>query len=159
MSNFTINYKIIDNYKYFKSFPKMWIDDESLYNIGPRYCDNCRYYGSIYNIFIGYCLNCANIFNGKRGNGMSGNEIINNSIDFNFDKCPYMSLQEQIELKKFILEKSIDNIEFPPPPVLSRSFASDIIYHDEKNWYNNYTRNEWEEYNNCECLDRPDSIS
>mgnify|MGYP001441271038 CR=1 FL=1 len=153
MSDFIMNFKIVDNYKYFKSFPDAWINEESLDKIGPRYCDNCRCYGTINNIFIGYCLNCANIFNGTRGYGMSGNEIINNPTDFDFNKCPYMSSLEQIELIKIIEKFKI--VPIPPPPVLSRSFASDIIDQNEI-WCKNYG---WDKYKEYECLDRADSIS
>ena len=168
MADFTLSHKMIDNYKYHKSFPDTWIDEEGLNNIGPRYCYNCKCYGNIDDIFIGYCLNCANhILKGKRGSGMSGNEIINESNDFDFTKCPYMSLLERIELKKMIFNKNIERVKIVPP-ILSRSFASDLINtdsgeydvlfrHDEIHpWSSNYG---WEDYDDCEYSDRPDSIS
>ena len=67
-----LSYKTVDKINYFMSFPDTWIEEESLYNVGPRFCENCKYYGSLDNIFIGYCVNCANnVFNGERGAGMS----------------------------------------------------------------------------------------
>ena len=73
--------------------------------------------------------------------------------DFDFNKCPYMSSLEQIELIKIIEKFKI--VPIPPPPVLSRSFASDIIDQNEI-WCKNYG---WDKYKEYECLDRADSIS
>ena len=150
MSNFILPHKTVGSYKYFKSFPDSWIDEESLNNIGPRYCSNCKYYGSINDIFIGYCLNCANhVLKGKRGSGMSGNE----SNDFDFTKCPYMSQPERSKLKKMIFNINIKKMrEVHNRPTLSRNFASDL---EEYGIFRYDERHLW----NYGYPDKPDSIS
>ncbi len=122
-------YKTVNNINYFKSFPDTWIEEESLYNVGPRFCENCKYYGSLDNIFIGYCVNCANnIFDGERGSGMSGNEIMLNPSEFDFEKCPYMSSLQKAQVKKAIFENNIEKIRIvPKPPILLRTFATETL--------------------------------
>ena len=162
MANFMLPHKMVDNYKYHKSFPDTWIDEESLNNIGPRYCYNCKCYGNINDTFIGYCLNCAkHVLKGKRGSGMSGNEIINEPNDFDFTKCPYMSPLERSELKNMIFNMNKEKMKtIYNRPTLSRSFASDleeygVFRHDERHLWN-YG---WEDYKDYEYPDKPDSIS
>lgn len=163
MASLVSVYKTVDDHKYFRCFPNKWIEEESLNNVGPRYCKNCKFYGSINDIFIGYCLNCANIsLKGKRGNGMLGNEILENSSEFDFNKCPYMTPLEQIELKKMIFENNLENLKIIPP-ILSRSFASDINILESEEYgifrYDERRCDNWDKYQECECLDKPDSIS
>jgi hypothetical protein len=60
-------------------FPLNWVfNEEIIYSpfgentlTGPSSCDNCKYYGFYNGVFIGYCLNCANVFDYTRGNGMT----------------------------------------------------------------------------------------
>jgi len=59
-------------------FPLQWALNEKIVDTyhgeivtGPPHCDNCKDYGYYNGVFIGYCLNCAEVFDYTRGNGMT----------------------------------------------------------------------------------------
>lgn len=66
-------YYVLDGEKYDIHFPLEWACSqiplpecpESI--PGPKYCEDCKLYGSIHGVFVAYCPNCAyNIFDGVR---------------------------------------------------------------------------------------------
>jgi hypothetical protein len=73
-------WKQVGNCRYAIDFPAEWVMTErddypegmpQAVGTGPRYCDNCLYWGSnSEGIFEAYCLNCADyVYKGKRGEG------------------------------------------------------------------------------------------
>ena len=79
----TINYDI--------HFPLAWslfknsfIINGEIYNTGPNFCKNCQFFGFHNGVFLGYCMNCAEVFNFTRGNGMTDlyKEVDENMVAF-----------------------------------------------------------------------------
>jgi hypothetical protein len=59
------------NYQpYALTFPLSWAKTH-LPTTGPIECLNCQYYGSWNGVFVCYCANCANLYNGERGPGVT----------------------------------------------------------------------------------------
>ena len=53
-------------------FPLHWALEpmkDEYFTYGPSECNNCLEYGSYRGVFIGYCLNCAKMYQYKKGNG------------------------------------------------------------------------------------------
>jgi len=96
--NWVINQKEIDTY------------DGRLLFTGPQEhgCDNCKYYGYYNGVFMGYCLNCANVFECKRGNGMTdlGIELEEDMVAFDLT---YFK-KENSMWNTYLKDVSLDNI-------------------------------------------------
>ena len=99
--SFSKYYRIIENQddllciNYDIHFPLEWALYKNSYLIygevyrpGPDTCKNCRFFGFHNGVFIGYCMNCAEVFNYKRGNGMTDlcKEVDENMVAFNLSK-------------------------------------------------------------------------
>jgi len=72
-------------------FKNSFLINGEIYNTGPNYCKNCQFYGFHNGVFLGYCMNCAEVFNFTRGNGMTDlyKEVDENMVAFdltNFKK-------------------------------------------------------------------------
>jgi hypothetical protein len=95
-------YKLINNTKYVNTFPDEWINN-TYYGTGPKYCTNCKIYGSIDDIFIGYCGDCSqHIYNFERGDGFEvyASELI---LENNTTFCNY------IEIEKYNIINYLEN--------------------------------------------------
>lgn len=55
---------------YTKTFPMDWVADQ-LPETGTE-CKNCMFYGSWNGVFCMYCVDCARLYDGKRGGGVYG---------------------------------------------------------------------------------------
>lgn len=62
-------YYSYDGELYADTFPEEWAKSPAP-GTGPKYCENCCFYGSWNGVFIGYCSTCArDEYDGSRGNG------------------------------------------------------------------------------------------
>ena len=53
---------------YAPTFPLDWAKNH-LPNTGPESCNRCKTFGFWNGVFVGYCVDCAEQYDGKRGNG------------------------------------------------------------------------------------------